>query len=135
MHGLHERIPSKINRQILPGRLIDRTESSLRGGANVRADLRLGVHKILITSRGEIGAEPLKVLGEKSPVADFGIQLKDMTYDLKMQIARGKLLAKVIADRKTLVSMHYCRAPNCALWLDAFAPCRRCLVSIRSFAS
>jgi hypothetical protein len=42
-------------------------------------------------------------------VADFTIQLKDMSYDLRMQIARGKLLAKVIADRKTLVSILYCR--------------------------
>src|ERR1700722_6153468 len=40
-------------------------------------------------------------------VVDFDIQLKDMGYDLKMQIARGKLLAKVTADRKTLVSLYY----------------------------
>lgn len=40
-------------------------------------------------------------------VVDFAIQLKDMGYDLKMQIARGKLLAKITADRKTLVSI-YC---------------------------
>src|ERR1700685_1949491 len=44
--------------------------------------------------------------GGTSPddVVDFAIKLEGMEYDLKMQISRGKLLAKVTADRKTLVS-------------------------------
>jgi hypothetical protein len=50
-------------------------------------------------------------------VVDFAIQLKDMGYDLKMQIARGKLLAKVTADRKTLVSLYnYSTNPNLMLY-------------------
>jgi hypothetical protein len=40
----------------------------------------------------------------KEHIAEFGTQLNDMSYDLRMQIARAKLLAQVTADRKTLVS-------------------------------
>lgn len=36
-------------------------------------------------------------------IVAFSSQLSDMIYDLKMQIARAKLLVRITADRKTMV--------------------------------
>jgi hypothetical protein len=45
------------------------------------------------------------VRSSSEDVIDFAIKVNDMIYDLRMQIARAKLLAKVTADRKSLVCL------------------------------
>ena len=115
VHRSRERIPAKINRQVLPGRLVHRAESRLRSAANVRADLRLGVHEVLITGRGEIDAEPSKVIRQECRVAHLGIhrfaerrrkrQLKDQRGEL-VEVARRRASRRAVARRDS----------NCALW-------------------
>jgi hypothetical protein len=34
----------------------------------------------------------------------FAAQIKDMAYDMKMQVSRAKLLRQTVADRKSIVS-------------------------------
>lgn len=40
----------------------------------------------------------------REDVLDFAARIDDMNYDLKMQIARAKLLVQITSDRKNLVS-------------------------------
>jgi hypothetical protein len=42
-------------------------------------------------------------------VREFVMQVGDMIYDASMQIRRAKLLVKITADRKSLVSSHSCK--------------------------
>lgn len=40
-------------------------------------------------------------------IADFSVQLRDFIYDTKMFSDRANTLAKITADRKSLVSLHF----------------------------
>ena len=43
----------------------------------------------------------------------FTWQLEDIKYETKMQVKRANLLARIIGDRKVLVSLHYSDASSC----------------------
>jgi hypothetical protein len=74
----------------------------LEANANILTSLREYYERLVSNKDFTVGGT------SSEDVVDFAIQLKDMVYDLNMQIARGKLLAKITADRKTLVSLFYC---------------------------
>lgn len=40
-------------------------------------------------------------------ISDFSVQLRDFIYDTKMFSDRASTLAKITADRKSLVSVHF----------------------------
>ena len=45
----------------------------------------------------------------REDVLAFTMQVDDMIYDSKMQIARAKVLVRITADRKNLVNTTSCR--------------------------
>jgi hypothetical protein len=49
-------------------------------------------------------------------ISTFASHLDTITYDFKMQIARAKLLAGIINDRKGLVSRIYNHCKNDVVW-------------------
>jgi len=49
--------------------------------------------------------DPVLKVQCKEDVREFSAQIGDMMYDANMQIRRAKLLVKIAADRKALVSV------------------------------
>ena len=43
----------------------------------------------------------------RTSIIAFAAQVKDMAYDMKMQVSRAKLLRQTIADRKSIVSYFF----------------------------
>jgi hypothetical protein len=43
----------------------------------------------------------------RTSIVAFAAQVKDMAYDMKMQVSRAKLLRQTIADRKSIVSYFF----------------------------
>src|SRR5258706_858357 len=73
VHRSRKSIHSEINWQAPPRRLVHRTESPFRRITKDDGNLRLRVHKVFVTSRGEIGAEAVKIICQKSGAAYLGI--------------------------------------------------------------
>ena len=48
----------------------------------------------------------------REDVLSFANQVDDMIYDSKMQISRAKLLVRIAADRKTVVSFYFALLPS-----------------------